>query len=230
MSARLLNDGARLAAGDMVAVRVSGHDAMMKLEDLAESLAAFTGTQAFAGPVTMAQTLGVTGFATMDGNEAATGPGVGITGGTGTICKWSIQSFGDVVRTDILIDLTGLNSGGTAGDIIGTNGAGAAYLGRIDYTRMGTPVAAQIACFETPAGGDTDFDVYSATEATGVEDVAISTLAETQLVNAGAHSAGTVDVFTALPADDEYLYLVGQGTSNATYTAGIFVITIWGKL
>lgn len=158
----------------------------------------------------------------------ATEADVGITGGTGTIYKTSVNRDGGIITTRIMIDLTGLNSGASAGDIIGVNGAGVAHIGRITAARNGTILMAKIECYETPAGGDDDIDVYAADEATGVEDVAISTLTETQLVNAGAHALGTVDDFTALPAAGQYLYLVNQGTGNATYTAGKFLITLWG--
>ena len=83
-------------------------------------------------------------------------------------------------------------------------------------------------CLETPAGGDTDIDLYSAGEGTGVEDQAITALTETQIINAGAQTAGTVTYFSADPAANAYLYLVGQGTANATYTAGRFLIEVFG--
>lgn len=148
--------------------------------------------------------------------------------GTGGVLKQSIASFGDLTVTSILVDLTGLNSGGTAGDIIGVNGAGAAYISRLSAAN-GTITAIRMTCLETPAGGDTDLDLYSATEGTGVEDTAITALTEVQLINAGTQSSGTVTAAANMPAaNTDYLYLVGQGTSNATYTAGKFLIELYG--
>ena len=153
------------------------------------------------------------------------GPG---TLGTGTILKQSIATAGDLIVTSILVDLTGLNSGGTAGDIIGLNGSGAAYISRLSAAN-GTITAIRMTCLETPAGGDTDLDLYSATEGTGVEDTAITALTEVQLINAGTQSSGTVTAAANVPAaNTDYLYLVGQGTSNATYTAGKFLIELYG--
>jgi hypothetical protein len=83
-------------------------------------------------------------------------------------------------------------------------------------------------CLETPAGGDTDIDLYSATEGTGVEDSAITALTETEIINAGAQTRGTLTYFSADPTTNAYFYLVGQGTANATYTAGRFLIEIFG--
>lgn len=54
-------------------------------------------------------------------------PGAGITGGTGTVYKSGVMRIGDIIRTTILIDLTGLSSSTTDLDIIGT-GTSAAYL------------------------------------------------------------------------------------------------------
>ena len=169
------------------------------------------------------------GAATL-GTSSAMTPGVGITGGTGTVYRsWTRYVGPNTIRTFILMDLTGLNSGGTAGDIIGTNGAGVAHLGQVTTAINGLVYFGQMTCIETPAGGDTDFDIFAATVATGVEDTAISGLTgQTQLLNAGVQAKGTRTTFTAWPAANAYLYLVGQGTSNAIYTAGQVLIELEG--
>lgn len=152
--------------------------------------------------------------------------GTGITTGTGTICKANGGLMGGIYQMTILIDLTGLNSGGTAGDIIGVDGTALpCYIARLPAM---TVLGGRMTCLETPAGGDTDIDLYSATEGTGVEDQAITALTETEIINAGTQSAGTVTYFSADPAANAYFYLVGQSTSNATYTAGRFLIEIFG--
>ncbi len=73
-------------------------------------------------------------------------------------------------------------------------------------------------------------DLYSAAEATGTEDAAITGLTETQLVDAGDHTLGSVKVLTTFPAATEYLYLVaGAGaTVFAPYTAGKLLIELYG--
>ena len=67
----------------------------------------------------------------------------------------------------------------------------------------------------------------SATEGTGVNDTAIGALTETSIINAGAASAGTMVAGGDIVAD-QFLYLVGQGTGHAAYTAGRFLIEITG--
>jgi hypothetical protein len=152
--------------------------------------------------------------------------GTGISTGTGTICRANAGLMGGVYQMTILIDLTGLNSGGTAGDIIGVNGTALpCYIAQLPAM---TVLGGRMTCLETPAGGDTDIDLYSATEGTGVEDQAITALTETQIINAGTQSVGTVTYFSADPGPNVYFYLVGQSTSNATYTAGRFLIEVFG--
>ena len=126
-----------------------------------------------------------------------------------------------------MIDLTGLRDGGTAGDIIGKDGDGVAFIGQVTTANQGTVFGVTMTCVETPAGGGTDIDLYSATEGTGVNDTAIGDLTETQIINAGAASAGTMVAGGDIAAD-QYLYLVGQGTGHAAYTAGRFLIEITG--
>lgn len=169
----------------------------------------FTGVQMLAGNV---------------GNTA----GVGITG-TAASFVTSVEKIGTIIKTTIVIDLTGLNSGGTANDIIGADGAGVAHLGQITAAVNGTIISGRLTCLETPATGDDDIDVYSATEATGVEDTLVTDLTETALCNSGDLTAGTVVALTP-PAADQYLYLAGgTGDSDATYSTGILLLEFWGK-
>lgn len=163
------------------------------------------------------------------GPDLATTAGTGITTGTGTTIVSGVEKIGTIYRTTIVIDLTGLRST-AAGDIIGVNGTAlACHIGQITAARNGTVFAGYIRCLETPAGGDPDIDLYSAVEATGVEDGAISGLDETQLVNSGDHAANAFKSLTAFPAANEYLYLVAGATTDADYTAGILEIVMFGR-
>jgi|TARA_R100000234_G_scaffold118766_1_gene99953 hypothetical protein len=141
--------------------------------------------------------------------------------------KSDVDTNVNIVKSTIMIDLTGLKDGDTAGDIIGKDGSGVAFIGRVTTANQGTVFGVTMTCVETPAGGSTDIDLFSATEGTGVNDTAIGDLTETQIINAGAASAGTVVAGGDIAAD-QYLYLVSQGTGDATYTAGRFLIEITG--
>ena len=156
-------------------------------------------------------------------------PGTGISSGTGTVFKSSVQRVGGIIKTSLLIDLTGLASSTTDLDIIGV-GAGAAYLGQVTAARNGTILTGRMICLEVPAGGADDVDLYAATEATGVFDAGIGTLAETALVTAaGAWTLGLTKGLSAIPAANQYLYLCGgEAGTAATYTAGKFLIQLEG--
>jgi|TARA_R110002153_G_scaffold192133_1_gene345423 hypothetical protein len=141
--------------------------------------------------------------------------------------KSDVATNVNIVKTTIMIDLTGLKDGGTAGDIIGKDGSGVAFIGKVTAANQGSVFGVTMTCVETPAGGSTDIDLFSATEGTGVNDTAIGDLTETQIINAGAASAGTMVAGGDIAAD-QFLYLVSQGTGDATYTAGRFLIEITG--
>jgi len=159
----------------------------------------------------------------------ATTAGVGITGTAANFAS-RVEKIGTLFKTTILIDLAGLNSGGTANDIIGANGAGVAHLGQITAARNGTIFAGLLTCLETPATGDNDIDLWSAVEATGVEDTLVTDLTETQLCDSGDLTSASRIPLTAFPAANSYLYLAGgTGDSSATYSTGILLIELWGK-
>ena len=163
-------------------------------------------------------------------------PGTGISTGSGTLYKGSVLRMGDVIETTIVVDITGLSSN-IVGDIIGVAGGTAnCHLGQITAAVNGTILAGSMQCLETPATGEPDIDLYSATVATGAEDAAIGDLTETALLNAGQDwiaglSANNFNYagLTAVPPADGYLYLTGGGgTTDAVYTAGKFVIKLYG--
>jgi hypothetical protein len=155
-------------------------------------------------------------------------PGSG-TAGTGTIIKSSVTRNGSLIETRIVIDLTGLNGGGTAGDIIGVDATANCHFGRITAAVNGTIYAGFMRCLEVPTGSNADVDLYSATESTGTEDAAVSGLTETLLLNGGTWTLGLSQALTAYPAANEYLYLTSGTATAGTFTAGIFEIMLFGQ-
>lgn len=158
-----------------------------------------------------------------------TGAGVGITAGTGTVYRSSVRLEGGIYRTTIMIDLTGLASSTTDLDIIGVAG-GPAHIGQVTADQNGTILEIRMTCLELPAGGADDIDLYSAVEGTGEFDGAITSLTETALITSGgAWANGTTKGSTAVPTASGYLYLTGgEAGTAATYTAGKFLIELFG--
>ena len=144
------------------------------------------------------------------------------------------QRNGTLITTSIVVDLTGLVGSATDVDIIGnTGGAASCHWGRITTAICGTLVAVRVTCLEVPAGGADDIDFYSSNVGTGAQDVAISHAdlgTETALVTSGAAwASGTTKGMTALPTADDYLYIVnGEGSAGGTFTAGKFLIELFG--
>lgn len=160
--------------------------------------------------------------------------GTGITTGTGTVYESGVIRVGDIITTQIYIDLTGLDSDATLGDIIGVDGtAFPCHLGQWTAARNGTMIGGKMECLEAPATGEVDIDLYSATEATGITDGAVASLTETAIVAAAADwTAAAVKVASGVIPDGDYLYLtVGTNSTPTaeTYTAGKFLITLYGQ-
>lgn len=157
-------------------------------------------------------------------------PGTGISTGTGTICEHSVTKIGGIFRTEILVDMTGLNSGGGILDVIGKDGGTAnCHIGQITAAVNGTILGITMEGLEAPAGGDPDINLYSADEGTLAQDTAISAATnEVILINGGDVTASSRTVATLYPSDNQYLYLVSGAVTDADYTAGRILITLWG--
>ena len=197
-------------------------------------------TQQLQGKVEFLDDVELKGITTAEGKVHMTtgnkgnAAGAGITGGTGTICETSVVRRGNEIETTILLDLTGLTSKNTLGDIIGHD-AGTdlpAFITQITSAVNGTIKGGSIVCVEAPAGGEVDIDIFSAAEATGVYDGLVTDLTETLVMEADADfTAGLSKFFTGDITDNHYLYLaVGTNSTPTagTYTAGRFVIRLHG--
>lgn len=155
--------------------------------------------------------------------------GAGFTG-VNTILEHSITKVNGLIKTEILIDLTGVNGGGTAADIIGGDGLTHCHIGQITAAVNGTIFAGSMRCIELPATSNVDINLNSATIATGAEDADVTALTGyAELLNAGNWANGTVLGLTAVPAANTYLYLSNGAATAGTYSAGIFLIELWGR-
>ena len=139
----------------------------------------------------------------------------------------TVERTGNIIKTTMYIELKGLKSTATTGDIIGDTGA--SHIGQITTAVNGVIFKGQVSCAVVPTTGDDDIDIYSATEGTGAYDADIGDLTETQLVDSGgSYAIGTVKPFTALPAANSYLYLTAGATTAGEYDAGKIIIEMWG--
>ena len=163
------------------------------------------------------------------------GGGKAVTVGTGfdgaQTAVGGVFREGGLIVTRIMIDMTDLlATNNTDTDIIGDDtGVASAYITQVTEAINGTIVGLRMTCLELPVGAADDIDLYSAVESDGEEDEIVTDLDETALVTSGAAWAnGTVKGATALPTANEYLYLTLGEADNGTYTAGKFVIELFG--
>ena len=212
----LQNSGTIGTTGDGDAISISGSGVVTLTQNIVQSGA---GDNTFASKVLL------------NGNTGPT-PGTGITDATGEVHKSWVERYGTVIKTSILIDITGLRHSAAA-DIIGNDGtSNPCHIGQITTALNGTIFSGRMTCLETPTASFTNIDLYAASEGTGVEDTAISTLTEKQVVDGGTQTLGTTTIFNnaALPVGNDYLYLVCQSSGDADYSAGKFLIELWGTV
>jgi hypothetical protein len=199
-------------------------------------------TQQFQGKVEMLDDVELKGVTTcegkinLNGNKGADA-GAG-TGGTGTIVQNSVTREGNIIKTKIVVDLTGLHNSGVANDLIGLDGTDGAYLTQITTAVNGTILGGFTTCLEAPATGAgtrTDIDIYVAENANGAYDDDFSALTnQAQAVNHGTLSLGTQGiVIPDVISNGEYLYLVGVNNDTSdgkqAYTAGRLLIELFGQ-
>ena len=140
---------------------------------------------------------------------------------------------GTLVTTRIVVDLTGLVGSATDLDIIGnTGGAVDCHWGQITAALNGAMVGGQVTCLEVPAGGSADIDFYSANESTGGQDALVTGLTETVLITSGgAWTSGASKGMTTVPPANDYLYIAnGAGAAGGTFSAGKFLIELYGYI
>ena len=179
-------------------------------------------------PCQFTNTVDVTGVTTLTGNTGLTAtaavgaPGKGVGG---SYNSWD-ERIGTIIKTNILVDLTGCTPAGGVNDAIGVVGI-AATLGQVTTAQCGTIIVGKMTCLEAPATGNADIDLRAAADGTVVEAVAPG---GEQLIGKGGNwSVGNYVEFSAVTAD-RYLYLVkGAGGTTGAYTAGKFLIELWGS-
>jgi hypothetical protein len=143
-----------------------------------------------------------------------------------------VTKIGGDITTTILIDLHGgLASGGTADDVIGTDGGAAnAYIAELTSAVNGIPYLIEFACLEVPTGGDPDINLVCSATGTDAENAAVTS--GTVLLNNGDLTLGfyaEADAGSTLAAlSKKFLYLTSGDATEAAYTAGKLVIKIHG--
>jgi hypothetical protein len=135
--------------------------------------------------------------------------------------------------TTIELDITGLKSPSADQEIIGEDGAGAAYLTKIETTKTGRIYRIEMICIEAPTTGELDIDLiasdsnslaYDSAEGTNV-DLVIATGNWTIGLMKDNMTIGGTDL------NNKYVYLstgTSSGATSGVYDAGKYLIVMYG--
>ena len=205
-------------SGELLVVR----DAATKLSGDATSLLSFADGLVGDSTAMAALRLGVSA-------PVATGEGTGADG-SDNYASSVVQGTTGIRKVEILIDIDGLISDATDNVVIGETGAVAnCYFARLVAAEMGTPIAGTVLCLQTPTGGEPDLDFFG--DASGTIAEGSDGSGDNSLLDRGADWAiGDLKVFTGMPDANDYLYItVGKSAGDSSeYTAGMFLVTIYG--
>lgn len=157
--------------------------------------------------------------------------GAGITAGTGTVYRSSVIRTGNIIKTEILLDLTGLTSADSDLDVIGVEDTtDPCHIGQITAARNGTILSGTILCLEAPASL-ADIGIYSAGDGTLVYEDLITDESDEVVIVTPATQATTDGLvpFAGIPPADSYLYIVnGAADTPDAFTAGKLLLTLYG--
>lgn len=157
--------------------------------------------------------------------------GAGVDGSEGY--SSGIFREGPFIVTRIYANIDDLVGSATDLDIIGESATAGCHWGRIETAKSGVIFGGRVTCLEVPTGGTADIDFYSSDVATGTQDVIITDAAlgtETALVTSGGAwtLAAPTKSMSGLPTAGDYIYIVNGAASGGTFTAGKFLIELFG--
>ena len=155
---------------------------------------------------------------------------------------------GEIIATDITIDLGSSKGAAHSFSVAGAAGAtstitaigvssssgthGAAQLMQINKNgseadAIGVLTGGELMCVEAPTGGNAVIGVYAGAAVTSSADP--MTLNANQIIAPTTMVLGkNVGIAPDVDMDNKYLYLVSSGSTDADYTAGKFVLRLYG--
>ena len=179
--------------------------------------------------ITIGEPMTCSGKVLLNGNTGPTA-GTGITAATGEVYNSWVERYGNMIKTSIYIDMNSLQANGDQ-KVIGKDGGTAnCHLGQITTALNGSIIGGRMTCLEEPATGDRDIDLCFDDASDGAE--AADLTGETDLVvRNGDWTTSEMRTFGTIVTANNYLYLrTGTNASDATYSAGKFLIELWGTV
>jgi hypothetical protein len=150
---------------------------------------------------------------------------------TVALLKTYVSKVNGIITTNIFVDIGAgaMVSDNTGKNVIGENGATNAYLTRVTTAVNGVVYKGEFSCIEVPLTGDpyVSLAANSGTLSEGVPGEGQHLLADN-----GVNLTLAKKIDLTIPPGgiaDDYLYLTHGGTTVGTYTAGKFLITLYGS-
>lgn len=166
-------------------------------------------------------------------STGANSPGTGFSAAAYTSNTGITGLIQGEVITSIFLDIhaLGLSSGTHAKDAIGiADSSNPAYFTQITQTKNGVVYAGELICVEEPVGGDTSIGVFANTSGSIAPDANASEDSNHEICAASTQTLGKRTAFTITSGgnQNDYLYLVQGGTTDAAYSAGKFIVRLFG--
>jgi hypothetical protein len=198
-----------------------------------------TTAQSITSPITLggiasASAVYVSGALHIE-STSTTGRGAGAATGSAYSCK--VANINGEAVTTLLVDIEGMKSMNDEGDVIGIASTASSSLMKWSNSINGILYKLEMTCLEAPTGGTEDIDLRSAAAGGATYDTDGS--GYTALLAAGGDWAvgkrlgtdGANGTQTQIGADGDHIYLVsGDANTDAVYTAGKFIIKMYGVL
>tara|TARA_Y100000592_G_C5458024_1_gene312424 strand:+ start:419 stop:1333 length:915 start_codon:yes stop_codon:yes gene_type:complete len=165
--------------------------------------------------------------------QSATDPGAGFSTLAYTANTGLVGQINGEITTSIFIDLEarGISSGTTANDALGiATNSNPAFFTSVSYGVNGIVYAGELICVEAPTGGDTSIGIAANTADVAPDANAVTGGGGHTLVTPATQTRGLRTAFT-MPAGGiqlDKLYLIQGGNTDDAYTAGKFIIRLFG--
>ena len=155
---------------------------------------------------------------------------------TGAVGNQSLLRDGQLITTEIIIDLASskgatysyptTGTGGSGPVAIGVHGESGAQVVRLSNANNGVVTEGELICAELPAGGGVHVGLYRGSAVTSSGNhLSLGTEVITPVAQVKGYNQ-TFDVDSDI--GDQYLYLVHTGSGNAAYTSGKFILRLHG--
>ena len=152
---------------------------------------------------------------------------------TGSAYKCNVASINGERVTTLLVDLEGMKSKNTDGDVIGISGTTSASLMKWNNSIHGVCYKVEMACIEAPTGGTEDIVLkasasagFTYNDACGAPSILAA--GGDWVIGKRLGTDGANGTQTQINDGDAIYLTSGDGNTDGVYTAGKYIIKFYG--